>query len=266
MTGNDDGTKTCQIDVLIEEHEEKTRVKARLSWAGKSYVGVGLARLDPADEPVGRVDCRSGGLGRHARFRPGLILGNGFEVIGAGEEGAKLRLKMRLVLGQPPQIVLDASMPSDDFARAFEDQPVRHAVPQDRLLGQPRPPSRRQACLRPWPETRGPYPERQRSRASQIDAGRTHFEHQGRALVIGTGPVGHRVNERSGLVEDARPEIGQPIHLGEPVVHVAQGHGHVVIRIRACIAARASQTARPARAVRRKSRRAPRGSASGSVR
>jgi len=57
---------------------------------------------------------------------------------------------------------------------------------------------------------------------------------RGRALVIGTGPVGHRVNERSGLVEDARPEIGQPIHLGEPVVHVAQGHGHVVIRIRAC--------------------------------
>jgi hypothetical protein len=55
MTGNDDGTKTCQIDVLIEEHEERTRAKARLSWAGKKFVGVGLARLDPADEPVARI-------------------------------------------------------------------------------------------------------------------------------------------------------------------------------------------------------------------
>ncbi len=55
MTGNDDDSKTCQIDVLIEEHEERTRAKARLSWAGKTYVGVGLARLDPADEPVAQI-------------------------------------------------------------------------------------------------------------------------------------------------------------------------------------------------------------------
>jgi Domain of unknown function (DUF1876) len=55
MTGNDDGTKTCQIDVLIQEHEERTRAKAHLSWAGTKYVGVGLARLDPADEPVAQI-------------------------------------------------------------------------------------------------------------------------------------------------------------------------------------------------------------------
>ena len=55
MTGDDDNTKTCQIDVLVEEHEEKTRAKARLSWAGKNYVGVGVARLDPADEPVAQI-------------------------------------------------------------------------------------------------------------------------------------------------------------------------------------------------------------------
>jgi hypothetical protein len=42
MTGNDDGTEACQIDVLIEEHEERTRAKARLSWAGKKFVGVGV--------------------------------------------------------------------------------------------------------------------------------------------------------------------------------------------------------------------------------
>jgi hypothetical protein len=55
MTSNDDGTKTCFIDVLIEEHEEKTRAKSRLSWGGKKYVGVGVARLDPADEPVAQI-------------------------------------------------------------------------------------------------------------------------------------------------------------------------------------------------------------------
>jgi Domain of unknown function (DUF1876) len=55
MTGRDDGTKTCQIDVLIDEHEERTRAKARLSWAGTMLVGIGLARLDPADEPVAQI-------------------------------------------------------------------------------------------------------------------------------------------------------------------------------------------------------------------
>lgn len=55
MTGKGDATKTCQVDVVIEEHEERTRAKARLSWAGRDFVGVGLARLDPADEPVAQI-------------------------------------------------------------------------------------------------------------------------------------------------------------------------------------------------------------------
>jgi uncharacterized protein DUF1876 len=55
MTGSDDNAKTCQIDVLIEEHEERTRAKARLTWGGKNFVGVGLARLDPDDEPVAQI-------------------------------------------------------------------------------------------------------------------------------------------------------------------------------------------------------------------
>ncbi|OSC37503.1 DUF1876 domain-containing protein [Mycobacterium decipiens] len=55
MTANVDNTKTCQIDVLIEEHDERTRAKARLTWGDDSFVGVGLARLDPADEPVARI-------------------------------------------------------------------------------------------------------------------------------------------------------------------------------------------------------------------
>jgi hypothetical protein len=54
MAENDD-TKACQVDVLIEERDERTRAKARLSWGGKQLVGVGLARLDPADEPVAKI-------------------------------------------------------------------------------------------------------------------------------------------------------------------------------------------------------------------
>lgn len=55
MTEREDATMTCFVDVLVDEHEERTRAKARLSWAGKKFVGIGLARLDPADEPVGRI-------------------------------------------------------------------------------------------------------------------------------------------------------------------------------------------------------------------
>ncbi|ORW34302.1 hypothetical protein AWB91_01745 [Mycobacterium paraense] len=55
MTRTGDDTKTCRVDVSIEEHEERTRAKARLSWAGRDFVGIGLARLDPADEPVARI-------------------------------------------------------------------------------------------------------------------------------------------------------------------------------------------------------------------
>ncbi len=55
MTEDADNAKTCQIDVLIEEHDERTRAKARLSWGGKKLVGTGLARLDPADEPLAQI-------------------------------------------------------------------------------------------------------------------------------------------------------------------------------------------------------------------
>jgi hypothetical protein len=53
--GNRDDARTCQIDVSIEELDERTRAKASLSWADRNFVGVGLARLDPADEPVAQI-------------------------------------------------------------------------------------------------------------------------------------------------------------------------------------------------------------------
>ncbi|MGV0046163.1 dsRBD fold-containing protein [Mycobacterium colombiense] len=56
MTADDHGTKSFRIDMLIEERgEERTRAKARICWAGTDLVGIGLARLDPADQPVSRI-------------------------------------------------------------------------------------------------------------------------------------------------------------------------------------------------------------------
>ncbi|MDI3315300.1 MAG: DUF1876 domain-containing protein [Mycobacterium sp.] len=55
MTENDRGIKAWHIDVLVDEHEKRTRAKVRLSWQGSELVGVGLARLDPADEPVAAI-------------------------------------------------------------------------------------------------------------------------------------------------------------------------------------------------------------------
>jgi len=71
---------------------------------------------DDIDKPVRRLDCGAGKFGRYARAGAGLIIGNGLEVIGAAEESAQLQVKTRLVLRQPPQLVLYAAMPLDDLA------------------------------------------------------------------------------------------------------------------------------------------------------
>lgn len=55
MTENANNAKACHVDVLIEEHDERTRAKARLDWGDHRLVGIGLARLDPADEPVAQI-------------------------------------------------------------------------------------------------------------------------------------------------------------------------------------------------------------------
>ena len=48
-------TKAWHLDVLVDEHEKRTRARVQLSWRGEELVGVGLARLDPADEPVAAI-------------------------------------------------------------------------------------------------------------------------------------------------------------------------------------------------------------------
>lgn len=43
------------VDISIDEHEGLTRAKARLRWREKELVGVGLARLNPADHNVPEI-------------------------------------------------------------------------------------------------------------------------------------------------------------------------------------------------------------------
>jgi Domain of unknown function (DUF1876) len=55
MTHDNRSKKTWHLDAVVDEHEKRTRAKVRLSWHGNTLVGVGLARLDPADEPVAAI-------------------------------------------------------------------------------------------------------------------------------------------------------------------------------------------------------------------
>ena len=55
MTSGSDASKTWQVNVVVDEHEERTRARARLRWNGAVLVGVGLARLSPDDEPVAEI-------------------------------------------------------------------------------------------------------------------------------------------------------------------------------------------------------------------
>jgi Domain of unknown function (DUF1876) len=47
--------KKWQIEIFIDEHEERTRAKARLHARDTTLVGVGLARLHPADSNVPEI-------------------------------------------------------------------------------------------------------------------------------------------------------------------------------------------------------------------
>lgn len=56
MRDNTQDAKTYGIDVTVEKcREERARAKARLRWETRYLVGIGIARLDPADEPVRRI-------------------------------------------------------------------------------------------------------------------------------------------------------------------------------------------------------------------
>ncbi|NUT50653.1 MAG: DUF1876 domain-containing protein, partial [Saccharothrix sp.] len=49
-------TKQWRIDITIDEHEDKTRAKARLHTGEENHlVGVGTARLNPADTNIPEI-------------------------------------------------------------------------------------------------------------------------------------------------------------------------------------------------------------------
>jgi hypothetical protein len=52
---SDQDTKRWKVKITIDEHDERTRAKARLRWRGRKLVGIGLARLNPADENVADI-------------------------------------------------------------------------------------------------------------------------------------------------------------------------------------------------------------------
>lgn len=47
--------KQWPIEIFIDEHEQRTRAKARLRTHDTTLVGVGLARLNPADPNVPEI-------------------------------------------------------------------------------------------------------------------------------------------------------------------------------------------------------------------
>ena len=47
--------KGWTVGISIDEHEGNTRAKARLRWRDQESVGVGLARLNPADRNVNDI-------------------------------------------------------------------------------------------------------------------------------------------------------------------------------------------------------------------
>ncbi|MGO9033559.1 DUF1876 domain-containing protein [Mycobacterium sp.] len=49
---SDQEQKHWNVEISIDEHDERTRAKARLHWRDQKLVGVGLARCNPADRSV----------------------------------------------------------------------------------------------------------------------------------------------------------------------------------------------------------------------
>jgi Domain of unknown function (DUF1876) len=47
--------KDWTVAISIDEHEGHTRAKARLRWRDQTAVGIGLAKLDPADRNVTEI-------------------------------------------------------------------------------------------------------------------------------------------------------------------------------------------------------------------
>jgi Rv2632c-like len=47
--------KNWTVGISIDEHEGHTRAKARLRWRDQQSVGIGMAKLNPADRDVADI-------------------------------------------------------------------------------------------------------------------------------------------------------------------------------------------------------------------
>jgi hypothetical protein len=47
--------KNWTVDVKVDEHEGLTHARARLQWREEKMIGVGWARLDPADRNIAEI-------------------------------------------------------------------------------------------------------------------------------------------------------------------------------------------------------------------
>ncbi len=51
----DQARKDWTVAVDIDEHDGRTRAKARLHWGDQAAVGIGVSRLDPRDRNVADI-------------------------------------------------------------------------------------------------------------------------------------------------------------------------------------------------------------------
>lgn len=78
-----------------------------------------------------------------------------------------------------------------------------------------------------------------RTPASQIEAIFPDFVHQWSAVSLGTGPIRHRVNKLSFIVQNFGADIREPIHLTPTVGQFTEENRDIVVRVGTRITARA---------------------------
>ncbi len=77
------------------------------------------------DKSPGRLDCFARAFGRNVRGGASLVVGNGFEIVAAAEEGPQLIVNARVVLHQPAKLALQAAMGFVHAPSVLEDQRLR---------------------------------------------------------------------------------------------------------------------------------------------
>ena len=80
---------------------------------------------DSRNEFAGCFDCVNGLLRLDLGNGSGIVIGNGFEVVGTGQKAALLHCKTRVILGKAQKFDIHTSMALEYLADAFKDQCLR---------------------------------------------------------------------------------------------------------------------------------------------